>query len=130
MVIKFNEETTIQDLLADPNKFGAPTFEQYKANSEKYKAISKGSVIDNGIQSAELRNIIDEQIYFVNGHRCDTLEKVEEVAKDFGYDLNSGNIPYSPEIQDKGGGKYKLVISFNLPPKNSKDANNESKLIL
>ena len=108
--MSWTPDTTLDDVLENPNKFGAPTFEEFKRNREKYlgREDDKLAFADRG--STILRRDIKKHIYEIEGYRCKTLEEVERVASSQGIPLKQ--LDYKPELIQCGAGKYDVIVKF------------------
>lgn len=75
---------TIEDLAENPNKYGMPTFEEFRKNKEKWmgRADEEIAAIDKGDPMLKCK-----QRYFIESYRVDSLEQAERIAIDMGYDL-------------------------------------------
>ncbi len=100
------KDATLQDLLADPKKFGAPTFGEYKSDPYKYQ-VNWAAVADNG--SRNLGGQV-KQTYKLFGYEVKKIEYAEKIAKDHGHDLR--NMTIHPQIINEGGQKYNVVVEF------------------
>ena len=104
-------EAEMQDIASNPHSFGAPTFEEFKKNREKY-LLTHDQVfanIDKG--SHNLAKVLESRYeYEIEGFRCKTLEEVERIAGDYGIPMNG--LDYRPELLPQGGGKAKMLIKF------------------
>lgn len=109
-MLKDFSNVDINDLAENPEKFGAPTFEQFKKNREKYlgKDDSTLAIVDKG--SNNLSGILEKYVYEIEGFRCKNLEEVERIAGDYG--INLRDLDYRPELIPQGGGKAKMLIKF------------------
>lgn len=102
-------EADMEDIKANPAKYGAPTFEEFKRNPEKWtgrhddllSSADKGSQILKGVQ---------KHIYEIEGYRCSTLEEVEKIAASQGIPIRS--LDYRPELIPLGGGKANILVKF------------------
>jgi len=106
---KFHGIST-DDIAQNPHKYGAPTFEEFKRNREKY--IGRW---DDGFSQIErgpdrFRKDLRKIHYEIEGVRCKTLEEVEKRAAEMGINLNTEK--YQPEMIPQGGGKYELLVKF------------------
>lgn len=101
---------SMDDILLNPEKYGAPTFEQFKKNRDKYLGSEDQTLatVDKG--SHNLNRVVNKYTYEIEGFRCDSLEKVEQIAADYGIPLRS--LDYRPELIPQGGGKAKMLIKF------------------
>lgn len=108
---KLTVGTTIDEVLSDPTKFGAPTFKEFVRDYDKHKKNAKRDsfgAIDKGSQV--LGKLVQKHEFEIEGHRCSSLERVEQIAKDYGWDLHE--LDYRPEIIPQGGGKHNILIKF------------------
>ena len=109
------ESATTSDLMNNPEKFGAPTFEQFKARRNHYKKnhntsfgnIEKGGDISN--------RFTKKQIYELGGYRCKTLEEVERVALQMGLSLETLSDKYQAQFIPLGGGQAEVLVKFMTP---------------
>lgn len=101
---------TMDDIVADPTKFGAPTYESFKKDPTKFlgKPDQVLATVDKG--SENLKRIISKYIYEVEGYRCHTLAEVERVAGSQGIEMK--DLDYQPEVIPLGGGRANLLIRF------------------
>lgn len=109
------KDATIEDLLENPTKFGLPTLEQFARNKDKWKIDPDQTLkaIDAG--SKNLERHVSKHVYFVLGHKCDSLEKAEQVAQDFG--VNIRDLDVRPEVVELGAGKCNIHVKFSLKAK-------------
>lgn len=105
-------ELTLEQLMADPKKYGLPTFKEFIKDPEVFKFTedSRLATVDAG--SVYLKNI-KKHVYYVNGYKCDTLEKAQDVAKNMGHVL--GSINPEPDMQRSTNGGYEIHVHFNFP---------------
>lgn len=98
------------DIIKDPKKYGAPTFEEYCADPEKWRgrADEVFSTIDN--QKSILRDRFNKIIYKINGYECKTIEKVQSVAMDMGIEMHE--LDYKIQLIPQGGGECDVLIEF------------------
>lgn len=102
---------SVQEIALDPKKFGAPTFEEFKKNREKYvggpvRGSETLGIVDKG--TSMLAKYVKRHKYEIAGRRVDTLEEVERIAHDY-------NIPiekFTAECLPLGGGKCDFLIKF------------------
>lgn len=107
----FHPDITIDDIARDPNKFGAPTFEQFlkgyaffkNRNSEETKL----AMLDEGPN--QIKQQIRKIFWVVKEYKCETPEKAQAVAKDLNIDLKH----YRPELREYGGGKCDIYLHFD-----------------
>lgn len=110
-----------EELLENPNKFGAPTFDEFVANREKYigRDDDRFSEADRG--SSHLKSVVQRHVYEIEGYRCKTLEEVEKVARNQG--INLRELDYRPEVIPLGGGKCDLLVKFISKDEREKRSN-------
>lgn len=106
-------EADMGEILQNPNKFGAPTFQQFCANREKYMGRSDEwfAAVDKG--STALARKVKKHIYKIKGYRVNTLEKLQQIALDMG--LDPFKLIPKPEVIDVGGGWCNLEVTFVEP---------------
>lgn len=106
-------DLTVEDLAADPKKYGLPTLQEFMKDPERYRnqfdAEARLGTIDNG--SVLLKNI-KRHIYFVNGYKCKNLEEAQVTAKNMGYVLGESNP--KPEIVRSTDGKFEIHVRFEF----------------
>ncbi|OPZ23000.1 MAG: hypothetical protein BWZ03_00668 [bacterium ADurb.BinA186] len=105
-------ELTLEQLAADPKKFGLPTFEEFRKNPSAYKFDEEARLGTVDAGSVILRNI-KRHIYYVNGYKCDSLEKAQDVAKNMGFVL--GSVNPEPDMQRSTDGRYEIHVHFKHP---------------
>jgi len=106
---RITKETTLDDLMADPEAYGAPSFSQYSLNPERYESMSQSlEVVDQSSKS--LRHLLQKQTYEVFGVKCKTIERAESVAKDHGYNLRQ-MVP-CPQVIPVGAGYCEINVVF------------------
>lgn len=106
-----NKSQAFAELRENPHKFGAPTFEEFKRNRDKYLGRSDDTLssIDKGTEL--LSQYVKRHIYEIAGHRCKTLEEVERIASDYNIPLNN----FTAECLPLGGGKCDFLVKFISP---------------
>lgn len=70
----------------DPSSVGFCTFEEYRKNPDKwrFKTDQLLTSLDDGIRNEKLKQQIAGTKFFMEGYRCDSIEKVEALATDMG----------------------------------------------
>jgi hypothetical protein len=104
------QRATNFDVANDPHKFGAPTFEEFKRNREKYMGRD-----DDTLESAEkgsqtLKKYVKRYLYEIEGYRCRTLDEVDRVATSQGIPIK--DLDYRPTVVPLGGGKFDILVKF------------------
>jgi hypothetical protein len=104
---------TIEEIMENPKKYGAPTLEEFIRDREKNKVTvdSKLGMIDQSTKI--LKNKLIKQTYFFRGIFCDKLEEVEYIAINEGIDLKQCTI--SPQIVPQLGGKFSILVTITPP---------------
>lgn len=100
---------SMDELIANPKRFGMPTFEEYCQNPTKWKPSWDGKLAaaDNG--SRNLNHRINKYIWEVEGTRCDSPEQAERIAREKGIDLNRSLYDVEPHVVPIGGGKCDIL---------------------
>lgn len=110
---------TIEDILADPNKFGAPTFDQFRNNYGAYQRRQDDAMtaITQGPQ--QFRKDLNKIIFKINGVELPGEDAVETALLDHGYSLadidienQNSRLQKTIEMIPQGGGKYDIVVNF------------------
>ena len=117
---KITQDTTLEDLINDPKKYGVPSFMEFCQNPQKLN-IDNLAIVDQS--SSQLRRIMKGQTYKVLGIECKTLEKAEELAKDLGHDIRT--MDFKPEIENLGGQWCNIIVNFVPKQLNILDANQQ-----
>jgi hypothetical protein len=111
-----SEELTIDDLLQDPKSFGAPTFEEYAKNPERWRKAADDIFAQVDLGSVlGLNKVVEKYRFKILNYKCDTLEEVEKVCKNEGWDIRKLEI--HPEIVPLGGGKCDIEVTFKQSKK-------------
>jgi hypothetical protein len=113
---------SIEELEQNPNKFGAPTFEQFRANKERYMGRYDDVVasIDSGDKLLGCR-----QKYYVENYRVESLEHAERLCADMGASIHDSNAwALDPQVvPDSSVTGYHLEVNFRLKKNLEKRAN-------
>jgi len=102
----------LEDLLNNPARFGLPTFEEFCLNPDRYFA-KETDILDCVDESGHIlrkSNLIKGQVYELEGYRCDSLEKVQDLATEMGIKLSE--LDMKPDLQKDLAGKYLIHIKF------------------
>lgn len=105
---------SFDDLLKDPNKFGVPTFEQFRKNPKLFRVDPEEAFIcaENG--STIFKKDISYR-FFLDSYECKNLEEVQRIAQAEGY--NFKDLDIKPEIRKLPGGKAEFIVKFYNKPK-------------
>lgn len=100
-------DATLSDIVANPKKYGAPTFEEYSRDPSAYR-MDWAAVADNGSRLLSKNQV--KQKYKIFGYVVDTIEEADVIASDKGFVLSEMTI--HPELRDQGGQKYDVEVEF------------------
>lgn len=103
------KEVTIHDIIADPKKYGAPTFEEFCRNPDRYRGRDDDALASADRGSAVI-NSVQKHIYEIEGIRCKTLEQVERVANGMGIPLKE--LDYRAELIPLPGQTSEILVRF------------------
>ena len=116
--MQIKHDTDLEEVMADPKKFGLPTFEEWKKNPDLLKnQLSVFDSVDNGPQKL-LKTQLRRIRYQWRGYYFDKIEHVERAIHSDGVDVNE--LDYQPEVIPQGGGKLDLLV--RIVKKGRKDA--------
>ena len=106
------QEAAIQDMVHTPSKFGAPTFEQFKANRDHYVGREDDIMtkVDRG--SELLKSRIKKYKFEVFNYRCKTLEEAEKVIRNNGFKLS--DMEMAPELIPLNSYDCDMLVRFVL----------------
>lgn len=101
----------LEHVLRDPGKFGAPTFQEFCRDPDKwrqggdrlFRSISNGGMINQFLKSME---------YEFMGYKTKSLEEIERIAKNEGYEIR--DLEMLPQFVDVGRDKGKLLVRFKV----------------
>ena len=114
-------ETTIEDLMANPKAYGLPSFEEFAKNPTPFRIRGDASmaILDRGPTS--MRKDLGRVKYKINGVDIGSQEMAETAILDAGYtlaDLELGRngkksrLNYEMNMIPQGGGKYDVEVNF------------------
>lgn len=100
---------SIDDLIRNPTKYGAPTFQEFCSNPEKYRKNKEAlmSSADNG--SKHIQGI-KSHIYYVEGIKCSSPEQAQRIMADRG--LTEDDLKLSVELEDLGNHEIRAHVHF------------------
>lgn len=106
---KWND-ATLDDLMANPKKYGLPTFQEFQREPGKYRQPEDGDFgwVEKG--SDLLRGVIKSHSYECLGYKAKNLETCERIAKDHG--LGIMDLDMKPELVQENAGKYSVLVRF------------------
>ncbi len=111
---------TIEDILANPNKYGAPTFEQFLSNKAKWTKRSDDSMITLTDGPEKFRKDLKKIKFFIHGVELSGEDAVERALGDHGFslediDLTNRGSALKKEIMMKpvgGGLEHEVHVNF------------------
>jgi hypothetical protein len=98
------------DIYENPADYGAPTFEEFKRNREKYMGRDDDALASVSAGGEVSNRFTNKHIYEIEGYRCKSLEEVERVAREQGIPLRS--LDFRAMLIPQGAGKGNLLIKF------------------
>jgi len=107
-------ELTLEDIYADPNRFGLPTFDEFVKRPERYRESPTRlfDSVERGSQIRGLRDLIQREEFYIDGYKARSLEDVERIANNQGYRLDQLEI--KPQIIPQGNGKCIVRTHFKV----------------
>jgi len=119
LIKRINMNTTIEDLQANPNAYGVPTFEQFCREREKWMGRYDDSMATLSQGPTQFRKDLQKIIYQIHGVPLNSEEEVEKALADHGYTLadidlekRDSKLKKTINMHPKGGGKYDIVVNF------------------
>lgn len=102
---------TVEEVLANPGKYGVPTVQEFAKNPDKWRDTLDKKLARFDQSTQTFKNIVEKQTYKIAGYEVRTLEEVERIARDEGIRLLDCN--FAPQIVPSGNnGKCKIVVEF------------------
>lgn len=99
-----------EELMADPKKYGFPTFDEFAKNPDKYRRSVDEVLAAASNGSLTIRNFVRRHIYEIAGYRAHSLEEVESIAKNEGLEIQ--NLEMQPQVIPIGAGKCDILVRF------------------
>jgi len=99
-----------EEILQDPTKFGAPTFEEFSRCPEKYLGRDDDALSSVDNVDSCLKNRMKKVRFEIEGFRCRTIEEVERVALANGIPVRE--LDYTGHLIPQGGGEFDVLIKF------------------
>ena len=110
---------TIEDLQANPKKFGLPTFKEFCKSRDKWFGREDDSMVTLTEGPKNHRAGLEKIIYQIHGVNLNSEEAVEKALGDHGFSLadidlekKDAKLKKSMNIIPKGAGKYDIVVNF------------------
>ena len=103
-------DTTPEEIMADPHKYGLPTLEEWPRYRENYiKSLnSEFALIDKGGNNTKH---LYRKVKFRYGlYAADSLEEMEKILNNEGLKIN--DVEWKPEFTDNLGGKSDVTVFF------------------
>lgn len=100
---------SVDDILADPSRYGFPTFDEFKRNPELLNG-RDDEILASADAGSQWIKDVKRHVYEIEGYRCKTLEQVEEIAARQGIPLRE--LDYRPVMTQAGAGKYDIIVRF------------------
>lgn len=117
----------LADIFKNPGKYGAPTFEQFLVDRERYTARKDHllAAADDGSKLEGLKQRLGKTYWEIDGYDMDTPEQIERYCRDEG--LNPGtDLKFMPYLKEGVSGKIDIVNKFERKvPKGLGDAAQE-----
>lgn len=107
------------EILANPHKFGAPTFEEFCTAPDKYRRAMEQVMVAPDMGTSAFPQLVKTQRYFFRdaagkAHKCKTLDAVHKVAQSEGVTLDQ--LDYDPQVVPTGDGKCEIHVTFFRKP--------------
>lgn len=125
---QINDDTSFDEIVADPKSFGLPSFEEYKRNPRKWAARSNlWDILDNGPR-ALLKDKIHKVKFKVNSYNAKSAEAAQNLCEEFGIENSIALTPdderidWGMEVVPLGAGQINIECWINIKP--------QSKLII
>ena len=87
-----------------------PTFEEYKANRDRFLGRDDDALAQIDAGSQALKKVVTKYIYEIEGYRCRSLEEVERVAISQGIPLHA--LDYRPVMLPGVGQKGEVLVKI------------------
>lgn len=105
-----SDDTTLEDLFNEPDKYGAPSFQHFAKNKEKYFGTETESFAEVDKGSLIFKKGLRKFRFEILGYRCKTLEEVERICREQGINIRA--LEYQPEFIPLGGGEAEMLVKF------------------
>ena len=101
---------SMEELAENPEKYGAPTFEEFQRNQGKYMGRDDDVMSSVSEGGHNIRGITKKHVYEIEGYTCKSLEEVERVASSQGIPLRE--LDYRPILIPDSGLKCDIRVKF------------------
>ena len=108
---------TLEDIAANPKQYGAPTYEEFCKNPEHWR-INKQQSLVSADKGSQVFTNVKKHIYYVDGNKCGSLEKVEQYCIDHG--IGQQDLTIEVGIEKITAGQVVMHVNFrskNVPEK-------------
>lgn len=109
----YGDDIEMKDIVANPKKFGAPTFEEYCRNRDKFSPTMTEkdhlAAIDNGGQN--LKRYTKCKVFEVLGQQFNSLEKAEKFCREYGIPIKDWKV-----VASNMGGQFAEEKVIIMPP--------------
>lgn len=104
------KDAVLEDLVNDPASFGAPSFQDFCKDPDRYRFRKDHllAIADDGSKLEGLKKRLGVTRWEIDGYRFDTPEQVENYCRDEGLDLNE-DVDFKPCLIEGISGKIDLV---------------------
>lgn len=115
------------EIMESPNKFGFPTFDEYKKTHENWLGRDDDKLA-SGDKGGEIVNRFARKfIHEIEGYRTSKIEEVERIAKDHGIPIRE--LEYKPEFLPLGAGKADVLVKWmSKADRLRREANGKARL--
>ena len=98
------------ELVRNPEKFGAPSFDEFKKNYQRYVGSNDETLASVDNADTKLKGITKRILYEIEGYRAKSLEEVERIAAAQGIPIRE--LDYTGHCIPQGGGSCDILIKF------------------
>lgn len=111
-VSKFRE-VQLQDIVQDPNKYGAPTYEQFCKNPDAWR-LRKDQVFISADRGSDMFKDVVKHTYSIGGYKTTRLEEISKICLNEGIDESTLQMKITHQT-GIGGGR-EMFIEFRKKP--------------
>lgn len=104
---------SIEDLIRNPGKYGAPTFEEFSKNPDKYRK-SEEAMLTTAEKGSKTIKGITKHIYYVDGIKCESVEHAQRIMSTMG--LRQDDLQLAINLEDLGNHKIQAHVYFKRKP--------------
>jgi hypothetical protein len=107
----FKDSESPEDIMADPTKFGAPTFEEFAKNPDMFRPHltlkDLLGIIDDGSKLEGFKRNLSKDKFEIDGYGMESLTKIEDYCRNEG--LSYESVSWKPEVRQGTSGKLEVV---------------------